>query len=360
MSRFRKGTRLAQSGAVSETRSIKSAVDEFLALHVRKGSGERYREELTSYLVGAGRRSRWQPLTRWCAASGLQTVSALDTATLSAYLVETRAAVGQNVYFKLCSILRLFLNFLVSQGFLPTLPLDVVRPKRLKAGIRVFTQDEIRRLADVVKSENARDWAIFLLLLDTGIRATELCSLRLSDVHNERQELTIRASVAKNKSERTVPLSASLPALRKYLKLRGSSSDQTGSFFLSFYSTPVFAGGPHRARRRPLTNLSLSASPLTRVGLYFLIRKWGQLAGLTESRCSPHTFRHYFATQYLRNGGDIVSLQQILGHSRLDVTERYLRFRQEDVKRAHQRYSPAALLLPSRAYRLTDTPRMRP
>jgi integrase len=101
---------------------------------------------------------------------------------------ETRPAVSQNVYFKVCSILRLFLSS--GHRRLPAgSPARRHPAKAAKArDPRVFTQDEIGRLADVVKRENARDWAIFLLLPDTGIRATELCSLSLSDVHNERQE----------------------------------------------------------------------------------------------------------------------------------------------------------------------------
>lgn len=57
-----------------------------------------------------------------------------------------------------------------------------VRPKRLKAEIKLFTPDEVERMRQVVTKENARDWAIFMLLLDTGIRAPELCNLRLEDV----------------------------------------------------------------------------------------------------------------------------------------------------------------------------------
>jgi site-specific recombinase XerD len=166
----------------------------------------------------------------------------------------------------------------------------------------------------------------------------------LEDVRWDRREIVIRASVAKSKRTRIIPISASVPALRRYLKLRTDSAQQTESFFLSFYSTPVFAGGSGRSARRPAKSFSLSTAPLTRVGLYQLVRKWGALAGLTESRCSPHTFRHYFASQYLRRGGDIVTLQRMLGHSRLDVTERYLKLSGADVRASHERYSPAAEL----------------
>lgn len=77
------------------------------------------------------------------------------------------------------------------------------------------------------------------------------------------------------------------------------------------------------------------------MGLYQLVAKWGRLAGITEARCSPHTFRHFFATEYLRNGGNIAVLQRILGHSRLDVTERYLRVVAADLTQSQKHFSPA-------------------
>lgn len=348
MSRFRKGTLMSVHPASNEV-SVKAAIDEFLAHHRRKGSGTRYLTELTSYLVGAGHRTTWLPLQRWCDRQGHGQLQRLTATELQGYLNETQAATSVNVYFKVCAILGMFLRFAVTEGYLRTLPIDVPRPRRLKASIKVFTTVEVTRLAGVVKNENVRDWSIFILLLDTGLRASELCSLRLSDLHLERRELVVRAENAKNKNARIVPISASIPALRKYLTLRGEDTGASETLYLSFYSTPIFAGGPRKAQRRPSAHLRLSTSPLTRVGLYFLVRKWGELANLSESRCSPHTFRHYFATQYLRLGGDIGTLQRILGHSRLDITERYLSLKRDDIQAAHERFSPATLLRASRS-----------
>jgi integrase/recombinase XerD len=228
------------------------------------------------------------------------------------------------------------------------MPLRIEQPKRLKAEIKVFTEDEMLRLRDVVSKESPRDWAIFMLLNDTGLRANELCSLRFEDIRWERRELVVRAAVAKNKSFRIIPLGASLPALRRYRDIRGDKTDSCARFFLAYYSTPV---AKKDGRRRLIGRYDFCNSGLTRNGLFFLAQKWGKLARLTEARCSPHTFRHYFATQYLRCGGNILSLQQILGHSRLDVTERYLRCAYSDVKAEHERCSPALLLSPTRSRR---------
>ena len=223
------------------------------------------------------------------------------------------------------------------------------QPKRLKAEVKVFTEDEMLRLRDVVAKETQRDWAIFMLLNDTGPRTNEMCSLRFDDIRWNRRELIMRPTVAKNKAFRVIPLHASLPALRRYRDIRGDDTSSCDRF-LAYYSTPVVARGD---KRRLLERHEFCSSGLTRNGLFFLIQKWRKLARLTEARCSPHTFRHYFATQYLRQGGNILSLQRMLGHSRLDVTERYLRDAQADVKTDHALFSPASNLERFRSRRTT-------
>jgi integrase/recombinase XerD len=278
-------------------------------------------------------------------------VRALTKDAIARYLDATRPATTPFVYGKVCALLGLFLRYLVAEEYIPTIPVRIVRPKRMHPEVRTFTLSEVLRLRDVVQKENARDFAIFMLLADTGVRASELCGLILSDFRWERREVIIRPQIAKNRSARIVPLCASLNALQRYRRIRGDDVSETDRFFLAYYATPVYAGGHRREKRRNTGSHIFCRSGLTRVGLYQLVRKWGRLAGLTESRCSPHTFRHFFATGYLREGGNIVSLQRILGHSRLDVTERYLRVAQDDIKIEHERFSPAQTLLSNTRHR---------
>jgi integrase/recombinase XerD len=70
------------------------------------------------------------------------------------------------------------------------------------------------------------------------------------------------------------------------------------------------------------------------------MKHYGKLAGLTGIRCSPHTLRHTFAINFLRNDGDIFSLQKILGHSSLEMTRRYCELADVDMRRAHAIASP--------------------
>jgi integrase/recombinase XerD len=97
-----------------------------------------------------------------------------------------------------------------------------------------------------------------------------------------------------------------------------------------------------------ITQLFLSARgfPLSRSGVEQMLTRLGERAGLKGVRCSPHTFRHSFAKNYLLNGADIFSLQKILGHSSLASVRNYVNLFAGDVKKQHQRFSPADNLAP--------------
>ena len=71
-----------------------------------------------------------------------------------------------------------------------------------------------------------------------------------------------------------------------------------------------------------------------------MVRRYGRRAGIEGVRCSPHTFRHTFARNYLLNGGDIFSLQKILGHTSLASVRAYLNLFAVDIKAQHRRFSP--------------------
>ena len=99
-------------------------------------------------------------------------------------------------------------------------------------------------------------------------------------------------------------------------------------------------------RPQPLTTkvtglfLNNNGLPLRKNGVQQMLRRSGRRAGISGVRCSPHTLRHTFARSYLLNGGDIFSLQKILGHSSLASVRIYLNLFTTDIKKQHQRFSP--------------------
>jgi integrase/recombinase XerD len=167
-----------------------------------------------------------------------------------------------------------------------------------------------------------RDTAIIYFLLDTGVRASELCQLRLVDY--EAQEGTWRVRGAKTGHPRAGRLSP--PARRavgRWLaNYRGRYGEEPDTVFVGLANGQV--------------------TRLTPNGLTQLLRRLGRAAGITDRRVSAHTFRHTFALWYLLDGGDPATLQMLLGHAGLWMTMRYLHVSEEQLAMVQQKHSPAA------------------
>jgi integrase/recombinase XerD len=161
-----------------------------------------------------------------------------------------------------------------------------------------------------------RNRAMILLLLDTGLRATEICSLVLGDVDVKARTLTV---MGKGRKERHIPFGARTGnAIWRYLAGR---KDDPGD------GSPLF--------------LSSGGHPMSRDRLAHTIADIGARAGIQGAH--PHRFRHTFAINYLRNGGDVYTLQNILGHSTLEMVRKYLALAQVDLETAHRRASPVEM-----------------
>ena len=207
----------------------------------------------------------------------------------------------------------------------------VPRPKPEKRAIQPFTQDDVRAMLDAClhtshyrrpgkracrnqRPTAVRDQAILLLLLDTGMRASELCALQLHHVDLKNQRVLV---FGKGSKERILPISPrTATALWKYMASRGGDT----------LDDALFAS--HHGR------------PYNRNALLQLIHSLGDSAGVPGAH--PHRFRHTFAINYLRNGGDAYTLQMLLGHSTMEIVKTYLQLAHADAARAHRRASPVA------------------
>lgn len=196
-----------------------------------------------------------------------------------------------------------------------------------------FTEDEIRLLIKACDAANVpngkkrkayqfrrhnslRDKCIILTLLDTGMRVGELTRLQISDVNLENGEVFIRPfRVRKTHSRTTFLGKTTRKLLWRYIASRDGGSRPDDPLFLTQDDRPM-------TRERVLANL----------------KRLGASAGVRGVH--PHRFRHTFAIQYLRNGGDIFTLQNILGHQSLDIVRHYLNLARADVQAAHQKASP--------------------
>jgi integrase/recombinase XerD len=175
---------------------------------------------------------------------------------------------------------------------------------------------EVRAILDTAEDGErptaTRDRAIVLTLLDSGLRASELCNLDTSDYDQGRGRLHVRAG--KGDKGRYVFLGdRARKAIWRYLAQRAGKG---GSLFT------VQGGGR-----------------FTRRNLHQLLQRLGDRAGVTGVH--PHRFRHTFAITFLRNGGNVFELKAILGHESLHTVQIYLRLAEADIEQAGRSRSPA-------------------
>jgi len=220
---------------------------------------------------------------------------------------------------------------------IPNVMKNVPAPRFQMAPVEPYTKDEIeallkaaeycveaqttdRRKFTMKRPTAHRDKAIILTLLDTGIRASEMCALRIGDLDEKTGKITIRhgySGGAKGKKGRTVYLGKSArKAVWRYLADREDGEDQDAPLFLSRFERPF-----------------------NKDALRQLIKSLGKKAGVKNAY--THKFRHTFAITYLRSGGDLFTLQSLLGHSSLDVVQIYARVSGMDVENMHRKASPA-------------------
>ena len=218
--------------------------------------------------------------------------------------------------------LKAFYSWATRGEYIETNPVvKIPVPKALVKVINSFTPEQITALATSCQQENGnghRNLSMLLLMLDCGLRVSELVNIDIVDVDLEAGTIWIRCG--KGGKERLVPVGSVVQrVLWKYI-------NHSRPHPVSEKITRLF--------------LSLDGLPLTRNGVQQMLRRCGKKAGISGVRCSPHTLRHTFAKNYLMNGGDIFSLQRILGHSSLASVRIYLNLFATDLKTQHRRFSP--------------------
>lgn len=214
--------------------------------------------------------------------------------------------------------LRAFGGWLQRELQLETHPLaSLPIPKVPDVLIRSLPQPELRALLEAASGmrDPIRDRALLVLLLDTGLRLGELVRLSVGDVDLIEGRCRVMGKGAK---ERVVPIGGrTRRALRAWIVTRRRVADPD----------PLF--------------ISRRGGRLTPRAVQQLVRRLAVAAGVS-TRCSPHILRHSFARAFLANGGDVFSLQRILGHSpsSLQVTRRYVQLLDDDLRAVHRRVSP--------------------
>jgi integrase/recombinase XerD len=218
---------------------------------------------------------------------------------------------------------RMFFRYLVMEKTVAEDPTAAVRaPRTLKALPRFLTLEEVDHLLNAPDASSAlglRDAAMVELLYATGLRASELVSLRVRDLDLDAGHLRC---LGKGSKERLVPMGRkAAQRLRAYLER----------------SRP----GLVRGGGGPALFLNSRGGPMTRQGFWKILKKYGRAVGL-RSRLSPHVLRHSFATHLLERGADLRSVQVMLGHADISTTQIYTHVNRERLRRVYRDFHPRA------------------
>lgn len=234
-----------------------------------------------------------------------------------AFMPQTGAKLAPQTVANHVRVMKAFASWLYEEGYVSEHPLTrLALPKVPFRVIEVLTPPEVSRLLAAVNQRDDmadRDLAILVLFLDTGLRLSELISLRIEDLHFEAQWLKV---MGKGQKERVIPFGARAAQLLTRYVQRGRY-DPLG---------------------RPELFLGVDGESIGKNTIKMLFNRLRHRSGLV--RLHPHLLRHTFATSYLVAGGDVFTLQQILGHTTLEMTRRYVTLASTQVNLQHRRFSP--------------------
>lgn len=220
------------------------------------------------------------------------------------------------------SSIRTYHNFLSAEGHMKDNPaqlLDIPKiPRKLP---NVLTIQEIDKILGIIP-ENApmaqRDLAIFEMMYSCGLRVTELCDFKTSDILWDSEMIRVQG---KGSKQRFVPIG---PIARENLKN-----------YLNHERNTLADKNPNVAE----VFLSRNGRKLTRMMIWVLLKKWTESAEV-KKEVSPHTLRHSFATHLLEGGADLRSVQEMLGHTDITTTQIYTHLDKEHLKEVHRTYHP--------------------
>ena len=252
----------------------------------------------------------------------LDDIDRVDSAMLRRYFImisETMNSITQIGYYRR---LKTFFNFLYAEGIIANNPIkNVQKPKAAKRIIQSFDSFEVEKMLDAFEMDSYigyRNYTIISLLLSTGLRRAEYLSLDLIDIDLRNGFIRV---VGKGDKERMVPIGKTLMnILRKFLNKRADflkGKPETMAVFVSKYGRRMSIGASNSVFRKLRIDLKLEGK-----------------------RFSAHVWRHTFAKAFLLNGGDVFTLQELMGHADVETTKVYVDLTDSDKKQQNEKFNP--------------------
>jgi len=282
-------------------------------------------------------------LQKLCEKSELELVTVFDLRICVQHLLGTPSDTVRGVYRKdgetldissvrgYVRVWKAFFSWCYKEELIHSNPADkrLSLPKPPKKVTPTFSDEQVEKMLacfDLHTEMGFRDYVMVLLLLDTGMRVSEIVSLRLDGFYDNYIKV-----MGKGRKEREIGLYPDVGKLVwKYInKYRKPATPDEPSLFLSC------------GRNR-------KGAALTVAGIAAVIKRVKVATGIHLDgtvRLSPHTFRHTFAKMYMQQGGEVLSLSREMGHSSVDITENYLKdFGSTEARQQHSSFSPVGRL----------------
>ena len=243
----------------------------------------------------------------------------VSSSELLQFIYESAKEVKPSSQSRLLSGLRTFFDFLMVEGLRSNNPVTLVEPPKIGSVLPVtLSTSEVEKLLtsfDEDRPIDIRNTAILEMLYSCGLRVSELVNLRCSDLFFDEGLIKV---VGKGNKERFVPIGRiGQESVRRYLAIRAEGKKG--------FSDILF--------------LNNRGTKLTRNMIFIIVRKGAENAGVKKT-IGPHSLRHSCATHLVENGADISSVQQMLGHSSITTTERYLHISKKHLQQTIEKFHP--------------------
>ncbi len=220
------------------------------------------------------------------------------------------------------SSLRSFFCYLVDEKIISFNPAELIDiPKRKRSLPEVLTQEEINILFTNINTNNPigiRDRAMFELLYSSGLRVSEMTSIKIIDFLDDNEWLRV---YGKGSKERLVPLG------KEVLKWVNFYLDKSRNYLLN------------KNKKNDFLFVNFRGDGISRKGVWMLLKKYVSLSKITKN-ISPHSLRHSFATHLIEGGMDLRAVQELLGHSDISTTSIYTHLNRTYLKEIHKQFHP--------------------
>lgn len=254
---------------------------------------------------------------------GIQNLNSVNKTNIMAYIFELQKQnKASSTVLRNIASLRAFFQYLFNNGLVMENPaIDLDTPKVEKKIPEILSLDRVELLLEQPETtdlKGMRDKAMLEVLYATGIRVTELISLKVEDVNLTSEYI----KCTKGNRTRVIPLgSKALEALKEYMDKGREGmilTPEEDAFFVN-----------------------CSGRPMTRQGFWKIMKFYAKKAGIPED-ITPHMLRHSFAAHLIENGADLQSVQEMLGHSDISTTQIYTKINNNKLKSVYAKAHPRA------------------